>query len=805
MKKNLLISLILLIFAVSCSNPFLPEKRGVEPDTTPAFNIKIVMIGVEEGDSVTAQPNAGNCGDIIILHYTVVSKAVNNTLSFSGVNADIPDVTSASIGTRAYTINAGDADYGEITIIATFTHTNLTLDPIAFEDTSGHITITYGDNNNTFTNVITEAHAGSGNITYTSDNTEIATVSDNGKVTILKVGSVIITAYKAADEVYSYSSVSYVLGIEQKTITIEGVTAVDRVFSDGNTSVVLNGGVLQGVLDDDDVAFTLGTGTIFNANTGENKPVTVFITLTGLDASNYKLTQPDDITVTINNPVGSAVSKPVVSGTPTLNRITVNAVTLDTATGQEIEYAIMQENDAMPTEWQTGTTFTGLASNTTYYVYARSKANDSYNAGTSNVSDSINTATLLLTIPEVVDYLADATGGALIDDPVYLPVALEGGLGVMTNVGSGWRLLLDAIQAAGKFVELDLSACEMDGTVFNPDSNIATGKNRIVSIVLPDAAESIVDGLSTRAFLNFSNLKTVSADNVLSIGQSAFSNCTSLTTVSFPAATSIGREAFLGCTSLTTMSFPAVISIGLDAFFGCTSLTSVSLPAVTIIGGYAFQGCISLTSVSFPATTNLSDNPFIRCNSLASFVLTGSGDLEVLENGRALVRNITGGKELIAYPTASGSVEMHEITIIGNDALRGCTSLTTVSFPVITSIGSQSFWDCTSLVSVSFPAATSIGRGAFVNTGTHSFTIILGTNTPTLDTSIFSNVTRTVNVLVPQGATGYSPFTGTLVTVSGADANVNWANGLRGRGWNGLAFGSGSLQQGITVIIQHAP
>ena len=90
---------------------------------------------------------------------------------------------------------------------------------------------------------------------------------------------------------------------------------------------------------------------------------------------------------------GAAVTKPTVSDLPTSNSITVNAVTLVTDTRQSIEYAINTVNNDCPSTWQSDTTFTGLNSATTYYVYARSMSNTNYNAGSASVSAEIITAT----------------------------------------------------------------------------------------------------------------------------------------------------------------------------------------------------------------------------------------------------------------------------------------------------------------------------------------------------------------------------------------------------------------------------
>jgi hypothetical protein len=409
----------------------------------------------------------------------------------------------------------------------------------------------------------------------------------------------------------------------------------------------------------------------------------------------------------------------------------------------------------------------------------------------------------------------------------------------------------------------------MNGTEFNPDPSITTGKDRIVSLTLPKAAESIADGnhSTSGTFRYFTNLKTVSAEQVTNIGSSAFAYCTSLisvdipaaesiggmafvgcsslssvefpvasiidnafyscsslTSVSFPASASIihnpfqnsrnlisitvtgsgslsvieggkalvrngthlvaypsasgnitinniisiGHHAFEGCTSLTSVSFPAVTSIGSNAFLGCSALTSVSLPMAAYIDGLAFQFCTSLTSVSFPASADVGEGLFLGCRNLTTITLTGTGFLSVLEDGKALVRN---GTELVAYPSATGTIAMNAITSIGGLAFDLCENLT----------------------SVSFPAVTSIGNAAFYRTGTAALTITLGAIPPTLGIRIFDDSAKNVTVRFPaDSAAAY----GNAPTDTTAQ---NWGNAFRGMGWSGTAYLGGTVNGNINL------
>jgi hypothetical protein len=189
-----------------------------------------------------------------------------------------------------------------------------------------------------------------------------------------------------------------------------------------------------------------------------------------------------------------------------------------------------------------------------------------------------------------------------------------------------------------------------------------------------------------------------------------------------------------------------------------------------------------------------------------------------------LVRN---GSELVAYPSASGAVTLPDsITSIGNQAFYGCTGLTgvsapeaasigqsafnnctgltSVSAPAATSIGQYAFYGCTGLTGVSFPAATSIGNQAFYGcTGLTGVT--LGATPPTLGTAIFISISsaKTVRVRIPASATTAYGVPGLPDTnfdnTSTADS---WGRAFKGKGWNGTAYQTGSVNSYITLVFE---
>jgi hypothetical protein len=333
----------------------------------------------------------------------------------------------------------------------------------------------------------------------------------------------------------------------------------------------------------------------------------------------------------------------------------------------------------------------------------------------------------LIGFADIADYLANTSRGNSSANPI--PLALNSDL-----ANGGWEAILSTIDAAGKYAALDLSACTMNGTEFDPGTGV--GADRVTALVLPDAAKSIKAGIGgnntyTASFKAFTVLKSLSGAGIETVGGYAFCWCKSLTEVSLPAATTIGNDAFYVCESLVKVSLPAATTIGNDAFGWCESLTEVNLPVVTTIGGGAFAGCESLMEVNLPAATTIGNDAFCWCESLTevnlpvvatigNWVFAGCPNLTaIIIDPANTAFTIRGGMllnkaetTLIAYPSATGAITLPSVTEIGGGAFSG-TSLASVSLPAATTIGASAFSYCDSLETVSLPAATTIGASAF--------------------------------------------------------------------------------------------
>jgi hypothetical protein len=413
---------------------------------------------------------------------------------------------------------------------------------------------------------------------------------------------------------------------------------------------------------------------------------------------------------------------------------------------------------------------------------------------------------VLVPIAEVAACLKTAAA------PVSLAVRLD-------LSSSGWKDLLSTIAAAGKEVNLDLSAC-MTGTVFDPDYTNPTGKDKILSLTLPDTATGIKgddDPFSAPrivAFAGFTALTAVSGKNIQTIGVAVFRGCTALTTVSFPQAAAIGEAAFYDCCKLSTVILPKAAVIGEAAFYGCAALAAVDLPQAAAAGNGAFIQCAALATVNLPQAAVIGDGAFVQCAALSTVKLGASlskikpGALAGCINLRAITvdganphyRSEGGmllkkdGKTLVADPTAEPAetqpfataladsdfvcctalttVDLSAAAAIGGYAFAYCDALTTVNLSAAAAIGGYAFAYCEALTAVNLSAAAAIGDGAFYRC-TALTTVKLGAAPPALGSGVFYgtyfNAGAALTIRVPQGAIGAYTAAGWTSAEAGED------------------------------------
>ncbi|MDR2701910.1 MAG: leucine-rich repeat domain-containing protein [Spirochaetaceae bacterium] len=319
-----------------------------------------------------------------------------------------------------------------------------------------------------------------------------------------------------------------------------------------------------------------------------------------------------------------------------------------------------------------------------------------------------------------------------------------------------WLEILLEIDRQNSLVNLDLSECTLspgnrsDGLVrkeevfegtnrysryrvyFDPNPYITLGKNKIVSLILPDIAEKIEAGegsyyrkgalgtieygkvefeIDVPAFNHFTRLKSVKGARIKQIGRYAFAGLKSLEQVEFPNVThaigeyelvtgwtiivndspygdsnpidgwyerDIDYAAFMDCTALKDVKIENAMIISIAAFKGCTSLRSINFPSAWLLHQHAFEGCTGLTEVTLPSATKIGNFAFAGCTRLTKAAFPKStaeaalADLPVPSLPYGECGNIGDGlgKDQDKYYKYS--------IVIFDGAFSGCSSLQTL-------------------------------------------------------------------------------------------------------------------------------
>ena len=191
------------------------------------------------------------------------------------------------------------------------------------------------------------------------------------------------------------------------------------------------------------------------------------------------------------------------------------------------------------------------------------------------------------------------------------------------------------------------------------------------------------------------------------------------------AVTVIGDNAFKGYANLTSIEIPnSVTAIGSSTFYGCSSLTSIEISnSVTGIGEQAFYNCKGLNLMDVPeSVATIGKNAFYGIDTIfyagkasgepwgAKKVIRGTvkdGDFVYADSTKSCIVGYLGSDSVVVIPNA--------VTVIGDEAFKGCTKLTAIEIPnSVTAIGSSAFYGCSSLTSIEIPnSVTAVGSSAF--------------------------------------------------------------------------------------------
>jgi len=331
---------------------------------------------------------------------------------------------------------------------------------------------------------------------------------------------------------------------------------------------------------------------------------------------------------------------------------------------------------------------------------------------------------------------------------------------------------------------------------------------------------------------------------VTTIERETFEGCTNLTTIYIHTGiTSIGEEAFRSSGLIDVDIHNGVTSIGQRAFMDCSSLTRVDMRPLTppTLGSYAFDNNAAGRVIYVPCdsfevykTANnwsrYQNSMFpIGCPLVATFNVTSTSEPTKLKNSFAGTNvysmeidgtvlpdvvneyafNTTGMHTVkysiwslkIANGLFSGCTELYSIVSfptalneIGNDAFRGCSSLTGVTIPdSVTTIGTLVFSDCGSMLRAEIGSGVTSDMDYTFSrcSGLTSCTFAQGVQISAF-TATFSDCTSLQNTSIPDSVTHIG---GVSFSRCGSITSITIPNGV-------TTIGSGAFEycSGLTSI-----
>ncbi len=245
-------------------------------------------------------------------------------------------------------------------------------------------------------------------------------------------------------------------------------------------------------------------------------------------------------------------------------------------------------------------------------------------------------------------------------------------------------------------------------------------------------------------------------ETVVKIGEGAF-NRSNLAAVAFKGSSSveeIGAYAFEQ-SLLGAVNLPATVTeIGAYAFANCFNLDTVTFAGSRGnelgLGAAAFYGCRSLENITLP---NLAaENGAV---TLAGLAFYGCVSLE-----QADIANATALGEFAFAGTALKEIDLKNATVIGAGAFENCKTLATVSgMRNVTAFGDGAFYD-TALETLDISGAVSIGEYAFY--GNAESRVTIGAKLETLGGGAFAGSPNLTAFAVEEGTVKFFVEDGVL-------------------------------------------
>ena len=272
----------------------LGAKMYVDTQITLGSTQTITFPEIGPQTTAPSAPNVLNLAGVV-----TASSGLTVTLTQTGTACTVNglSVTLTGAGTCTLTANQSGSDLfvPAASITRSFTITERQAQAIVTASLTSS-TAQYGET----VTVTGGGGSGTGAFSYSLSTSTACSIFGTVITITQGTGDCAVVVTRAGDATYAQrSSAPTVITVSPRAVTVTGVTAVNRPFSAGVTTVTLQGATINGVIQGDSVGLAGASQGVAASDQPGTHAVTTSMSLTGPSASNYTLTQPSGITVTI--------------------------------------------------------------------------------------------------------------------------------------------------------------------------------------------------------------------------------------------------------------------------------------------------------------------------------------------------------------------------------------------------------------------------------------------------------------------------------------------------------------------------
>lgn len=262
---------------------------------------------------------------------------------------------------------------------------------------------------------------------------------------------------------------------------------------------------------------------------------------------------------------------------------------------------------------------------------------------------------------------------------------------------------------------------------------------------------SNVTTLGIYTFASNNNLTSITYFNasLTTLPDHCFRDCNFTGTIDLVNITYLGGSNFLG-SDFTTVDLSKVTHLGYGVFRYHSNLTSITSfnANLTSIGHYCFQGCDLTGTIDLSNITSIGYGTFASNNNLTSITAFNSGLTEIGDSAfhtcdlRTIdLSNLTSLTQLVGsvfrnnYNLTSITTFNANLTSIGSNCFNQCDLTGTIDLSNVTTLGNDAFAYNTNLTDVGKVGAGVLGHRCLKATGITSIDL---ENVTTLETYVFS-------------------------------------------------------------------